>query len=151
MKKTIAIAATFVVALFLTFYFTGGMFSPSTPVVQTYWLTRGDTVESFNVSGYENFTVTAVDTAFADTIFVTVSGSGEDGDYPTSPTALHDISGTTLTTLTGGLTPGVNGTATGIIPVQNGSKIPVSWIKVSRKNTDNAGTIHRTKIIVKGM
>jgi len=149
MKKTIFFTAAIAIALFLSFTLTGGLFTPSNdaPIVKTYWLSAGDSVETFYIGGYKNLAVTVVDTAYADTVFCTLGGSDVDENYPTTATAIHDISGTTLTTLTASLIPGVSGTATGVFPQMNFSEYPFSWLKVSRKNMTDAG--HRTKILVK--
>ena len=146
MKKTIAIAATFLVALVLTFYFTGGMFSNPTPVVQSYYLTNTDSIHTFYVGGYKNVAITAVDTVgAADTLYVQLGGSDADENY--APVAVHEINTTTLTTLVASGVPTTTGTTrTYVIPSMKSADYPFSWIRLIKKGS--AG-VHRFKVLVK--
>lgn len=146
MKKTIAIAATFLVALFLTFSLTGGIFSGNTPVVQSYYLSNTDSIKTFYIAGYKNVAITAVDTTgAADTLYVQLGGSDADENY--APVAIHDINNTTLTTLvSAGVSTTTGQTKTYVIPSQNFADYPYTWIRLYKKGS--AG-VHRLKVLVK--
>lgn len=148
MKKTIAIAATLLVALFLTFSLTGGMFSTDPPVSQSYYLTNTDSIHSFYVAGYSNFLLTVVDSALdgkRDSIQVKLGGSSADELYPSVSTAMHELSNTTLATNITALSPDTS--KTGVYSLPATSNYPLGWLQVVRTNMrGNAGV--RTKVVV---